>query len=133
MSADAERIIIEEIDKTMNDYIDRVLELCIRQLIDDGKVDTAQLIKTANINRTFLEKELVFPVDYAEVVNYGRRADSKMPPPKSLYDWVRRKLGVPQKDVPKVSFLIARAIGERGIEGTFFLENSIEQANKEFT
>lgn len=125
-------VFLDAMDDVMNDFIDRVLELCIQSLIDDGKVDTAQLIKTANVNRGYLVKQLVFPVNYASIVNYGRQANSQMPPPDALENWVRRKLGVPSKDVKRVAFAIAKSIAERGIQPTFFLENSVETARSEF-
>ena len=125
-------VFLQQIDSYLDDFMDRVFELCVQRLIDDGKLDTAKIVETANVNRSFLEKELVFPVSYASVVNYGRQANSQMPPPASLYNWVRRKLGVPEKDVKRVAYAIAKSIASRGIDPTFFLEDSIETAKSEF-
>ena len=120
------------VNARMDDLADLILENAVQQLIDDGKIDTGAIIKTANVNRGYLRKQVVFPMDYAEVVNYGRQPNSTMPPPSALYNWVRRKLGVSgEKQIRQTAFLIARAIGERGIEGTFFAENAIIQARAE--
>lgn len=132
MSYKSEQVILDLIDKKMNDFADRVLELAVQQLIDDGKIDTGTIIKTANINREYLHKEVTFPANYASIVNYGRSPNQKMPPPKELEIWVRRKLGVQgDKEIKRVSFAIAKAIGQRGIAGTFFVENAIQQARSE--
>jgi len=56
-----EEVVLEELDKVMNKFIDRVFELSQLNLVNDGKIDTGTLLKTANINRRFLEKEIVYP------------------------------------------------------------------------
>lgn len=124
-----QQVILDLLNAQMDDFADLILEIAVQNLIDDGKIDTGSIIKTAAVNREYCKKQVVFPVDYASVVNYGRQANSQMPPPSALYNWVRRKLGVQgEKEIKRVSFLIARAIGERGIQGTFFAENAVMEA-----
>lgn len=61
------------------------------------------------------------PLLYSEVMERGRRPGSPMPPPSAIATWVARKLG------PDVSpFVVARAIGRRGIQGRHMLEMAIE-------
>lgn len=127
-----QQIILDLVNAKMDDLADSILDKAVQNLIDDGKIDTGAIIKTANVNREYLNKQVVFPVNYAEVVNYGRQANSQMPPPSSLYNWIRRKLGVQgEKNIKRTAFAIAKSIGERGIEGTFFVENAITDARAE--
>jgi hypothetical protein len=65
---------------------------------------------------------------YAIVVHEGRKPGSKMPPPKALEPWVRKKLGVPADEVASVSFAVARKIAETGTEPTKFLEHPFRAA-----
>jgi len=74
------------------------------------------------------------PRKYALAVEQGR-APGKMPPPAALLGWVqrhtgtfsirtRRRLGGTSQAASdrSVAFLIARAIGRRGIKGRFFMK-----------
>lgn len=65
-------------------------------------------------------KKEVYPI----VMETGRRAGRKRPPPGVLDRWVRIRLGVPAKRVKSVAFLIGRKIGRRGIMGRFFLRKA---------
>ena len=75
------------------------------------------------------------PVKYAGVIEDGRRAGEKMPPPAALEAWVRRHLNVEyitkkgvakarkvrKDEAPGLAFIVARAIGKRGIKGKHIL------------
>ena len=124
-------VILEEIDKEMDKFADRIFELSQQRLVDDGKIDTATMFKTANINRKFLEKTIVYPALYSDIINYGRHPGS-MPPVEPLIKWVSRKLGITDiKKAKNVAWSIAIEIKRRGLEGTFFLDQSIDQATAE--
>lgn len=126
-----EDVILEEIDKEMNLFIDRVFELSQQRLVDDGKIDTGTMFKTANINREFLEKEIVYPALYADIIEFGRHPGS-MPPVEPLVKWVKRKLGITNdKKALNIAWGIAVEMKKRGLEGTFFLQQSIDQATSE--
>ena len=58
---------------------------------------------------------------YPSVMEFGRKP-GRMPPPSALERWVQLKLGVAQEDVPGVAYLVARAIGRKGIKGKKFME-----------
>lgn len=58
---------------------------------------------------------------YPNVMEFGRRAGAKMPPPQSLERWVYLKLGVPRSQVKRVSFVIARSIARKGIKAKKFM------------
>lgn len=61
---------------------------------------------------------------YAIVVHEGRKPGSQ-PPSKPLEPWVKKKLGVPAKEVASVAFLVARKIKMRGTRPTKFLEKPL--------
>lgn len=52
---------------------------------------------------------------YAGVIERGRRRGAKMPPPRVLEAWARRKLGLSDEEAKSASFAIARAIKRRGL------------------
>lgn len=123
---------IEAVDEILTDYVMRVFELSQENLISEEKIDTAMLFKTANINIDGNEKTIVYPANHASFVHDGRDKGS-MPPTQPLEGWVRRKLGIRDpKKVKRVAFAIAKAIEERGITQSPFLERAIDQSNKEF-
>lgn len=66
--------------------------------------------------------------NYALTVHEGRGPGKKMPPPKALEPWVRKKLGVPAKEVEGVAFVVARSIGIKGTKPTKFLEKPLLRA-----
>lgn len=58
------------------------------------------------------------PVAHAMAVETGRKP-GKQPPTERLLLWVRRKLGVSDKQARSVAFLVARKIGRKGTKGAF--------------
>jgi len=60
---------------------------------------------------------------YAIVIEKGRRAGRRPPPSHVLIQWVQDKLGVSARAAPRVAFLVARAIGIRGIAARPILGN----------
>lgn len=61
---------------------------------------------------------------YASVIEEGRRPNRRPPPSDALVPWVRRKLGVSRKEAKSVAYVVARAIGERGIPGKHILKTA---------
>lgn len=124
--------IYNELDKFMNNFIDRVFELSQRNLIAGDKIDTSTLLKTANINREFLNKTIIYPADYADSVEFGRNSGHPMYS-GWLHKWVKRKLGIKdEKKIKQISWAIAKAIEHRGIKPFPYLQPAIEQAKLEF-
>jgi hypothetical protein len=52
---------------------------------------------------------------YSPVIEYGRRAGSRMPPTGPIARWAQRKLGLSAKDAKNAAFAIAKSIAKRGI------------------
>lgn len=122
---DIETQILNQLDKIMDDLVDEIFTECQQKLIDDGKIDTGNIIKTANINRSFLEKEIIFPAIYADVIEFGRNPGSFVPI-APLERWVRRKLRITnEKKAKSVAFAISKSIKERGIQASPYVEPSL--------
>ena len=127
-----EDVIIKEFDKQMDAYIDRVFQLSQEKLIEDGKVDTGNLLQSGNVNRKLLDKEIVYATPYADVIEFGRLPGT-MPPVQALVKWIQRKLGIKnKKQAKKVAWAIAMAIKNRGMDASPYITPSFKQANQEF-
>ena len=70
--------------------------------------------------------ETVMGVPYGLALERGRKP-GKWPPRDAIALWVRRKLGVPEKEVDSVAFLIQRAIGQRGTRGAAMFYKAYEK------
>ena len=66
---------------------------------------------------------------YPSVMEFWRRP-GKAPPAKALERWVWLVLKPPKKMVRSVAFVVARAIGKRGIKGKRFLQKGWEQSRR---
>lgn len=117
----------------MDDIADAVFTKTQDIIVSDGKVDTANLLQTANINREYLSKSIVYPASYADVVNYGRSANSTPPPLEPLIAWVRRNLSVrDEAEARGIAFAIRQSIAQRGIEGIFFVERAVDDVVRSY-
>jgi len=125
--------LMEKIDKKVKLFADSVLLECHRKLTEDGKHDTGNLARTANINKIDTAKYvLTFPVNYASDVEFGR-LPGKWPYYKSLHRWVRRKLRITDKKKNRnVAWAIMQSIKQRGIEPYPFVQHSLEKVKSDF-
>ena len=65
------------------------------------------------------------PYPYPLVIEFGRKP-GKMPPPSALRRWVTLVLRPPANKVNGIAFVIARAIGRRGIKAKEPLKKAVE-------
>lgn len=132
-----EEAVIKEVDRWMDNLIDRIFELSQQNLItpdEKGRVkaDTGHLLKSGNVNRKVLEKEIVYNAPYSDVVEFGRTAGHPVNP-EWLHKWVRRKLGIKDEaEVKRAAWAIAKAIEKRGIAASPYLRRAAIQAFREF-
>lgn len=83
------------------------------------KVDTGALARGMQSEVRGLTGRVFNPLGYARAVDEGRRPGARMPPPAALVGWIRRH-------APGMSpFVLARAIGRRGIKGRFFMKAAL--------
>lgn len=126
-----ESIILEEIDKFMDDFIDRVFEHSQINLIEDGKVDTGTMLKSGNIQRAMLEKGITYSAPHSENVNYGTNPGTKVPL-DALAQWCKRKLQIKNEgEAWQTAKRIQGAIYRRGIAPTFILERAVNTTRQE--
>ena len=119
-----EDAVLKELDVFMDNLVDEIFADSQENLVKLDKVDTGFLLKSGNINRSFLEKEIVYTAPHASVVEFG--STPHMPPVDPLIKWARRKLGLNQKEANSAGWAIAMAIKERGIEQAPFLRPAME-------
>ena len=68
------------------------------------------------------------PYPYPVVMEYGRKPGAKMPPPSAIERWVHLVIKPPARQLKGVAYVVARAIGKRGIKGKFFLTNAVKNS-----
>jgi hypothetical protein len=118
-------MLMREIDKWMDKQIDEIFRESQENLVRDGKIDTSTLLKSGNINREFLDKEIVYTAVHSVPVEFGR-AEGSMPPVKPIQVWARRKLGIPEKEANSVGWAIAKSIEKRGIAPSPYLRPAVK-------
>jgi hypothetical protein len=94
-----------------------------------GAVDTEAFLKGWKVESSGLETAVRNRAKHAVFVEEGRKA-GRPPPVRALIPWVRRKLGPPTELLGAVAFLVARAIGRRGLWGRFILAGAIQKIDK---
>lgn len=120
---------LELLNKELQDFVDEVFRLSQENLVSEGKVDTANLLKSGNVDREFLKAKIRYSAPYADDVHFGRTPGS-MPPTDALLKWVRRKLNVQDdKKARRVAFAVAMAIKQRGIQEFPYLIMAAEKAD----
>lgn len=96
-------------------------------------------------NRTrYNQPSIIFTTDktktqqYADVVEFGRRAGARMPPIQPIKDWIKVKgirprnknggfIKATESEVDKMAWNIARSIAKRGIKPLYYFTDAIEQ------
>lgn len=90
---------------------------------DTGRLARSLAVEVDDLTaRVFFQNEQL----YFQVQEVGRRAGAPPPPSSALLPWMRRK-GID----PSLAFVIARAIGRRGLKGRFFMRRGAEAIQRE--
>ncbi len=84
--------------------------------------DTAALQRSIMTESKPLQARIHSNLAYHPVMEAGRRAGSRMPPPAALADWARRK------GFQGSLFVLARSIAPRGIKGRFYMRKAAKAA-----
>jgi hypothetical protein len=79
------------------------------------------------LSPVLMEGTVFSNLDYMSVIEKGRRPDKPPPPSSVLIRWVTIKLGVSPKQAPGVAYVVARAIGRRGLPAKRPLGNAIDK------
>jgi len=141
-----EDVVVDELDRVMNDFVDRVFQLSQENLTEphdktfkSGKTrnvittDTGALLRSGNVIRQKLAKKIIYSAPYADSIEFGSTTENVIP--QDLEKWVRRKVlknkGTPAQ-VAASSKNIANSLKRRGISPDPFLGPAISKARQEF-
>jgi len=113
----------DNLDKTIGEFTQAVVQEYKRNLRMDGKVASGNLINSIKV---YDDNSISLP-DYWVYVEYGRKK-GKFPPPLAIQKWVKEK----RLKFPGATFLISRAIARRGIKPGHQLEHAIEDVYNTF-
>jgi len=80
---------------------------------------------------------------YADVIEFGRKPNSKMPPVKAIEQWIRIKplklrnrqgefIKSTESAIKSAAYAIAKSIGEKGIEGIYYYQDAINDTWPEY-
>ncbi len=128
-----ERDVLNAINSRMDLVADKIFAKSQQNIIDKGIIDEGTLLKSGNINREFLSKEIVYPVPYAEEIEFGRTPGTE-PPFQAIADWVKRK-GLAKKEnaIYKITKNIVEDIKKNGKEPRPFMTPAIQAVRSELS
>ena len=116
----------------MDSYLDKVVDSIFSRsqenIIKNGSSDTGQMLQSGNVNRKFLEKEIVYSAPQSLWIEYGTE-----PHPVSkegrenIKRWASRKLGVSGKEADRVSWGIVKKINKEGSQAQPFVRPAIDE------
>jgi hypothetical protein len=97
-----------------------------------GAVHTGQYKRSWRAERTTTGARVYNSAGYAAIIEYGRRAGSRLPPTTLIARWAQRKLRLSPKQAAAAAFPIAKAIAKRGLRGRKVMTNMIPTITKGF-
>jgi hypothetical protein len=92
-----------------------------------GAVDTGSFLRGWKTRPTPTGGVLENVAPHSAVVEEGRRPNRRAPPSQVMYEWARRRLGLSDQEARRVAFLMARAVGRRGLRGRHILRDNMEE------
>ena len=131
--------------KALNDFGQKIVENYKAEL-EACNYQDGQLYRTLSYSVSTGTGGWVISVSleqYWKYIEAGRRAGAKMPPLDVIEKWINVRHIIPHSmtlksgktvipSVKQLSFLIARSIGQRGIQPRPFFKKSFEEAKREF-
>jgi len=116
------------IDSVMDEITDAIFSRSQENIMKNGSGDTGQMLQSGNVNRKFLEKEIVYSAPQSIWIEYGTD-----PHPVSkkgrenIQSWATRKLGVSGKEAERVSWGIVKKINREGSQAQPFVRPAIQE------
>jgi hypothetical protein len=111
-------------ERAVGDLVSDLTVLAEREARLAAPRDTGALARSIAGRATGLTGRVATSLVYAPVMEYGRTPGARMPPPAALAGWARRH-GFSGRGA---TFVLARAIGRRGIRGRFYMQRAREKA-----
>lgn len=130
----------ETID-VINQYGNAILRTYKDKLSKAG-YQQGELFKTSTYEITTNNTTIVVTLkleEYWKYIEYGRKANSKFPPPDVIRNWIEAKQIVPKPyngklpTLNQLTYLISRSIAKKGIKARPFLEDSVSEVIKTYT
>ena len=147
-----------EFDKILNEYAATVVEraqsnLRIKRRVRGkivNRVSSGTLLNSLiyKIKVRYGKPTIDFSVkgpagQYADVIEFGRKPNSKMPPVSAIEKWIRMKplklrnrqgefIKSTESAIKSAAYNIARSIGEKGIEGINYYGEAIDDTWDEY-
>jgi len=123
----ADYLEMKRIKAALIKYGDTIVELMKDELVKNKKVATGNLV---NEMKSYVEEEddraflYIDMPSYGRYVDSGRKPNSKMPPIKSIRDWINIKGIRPNKKMTQdqLAFVMAKSIGIKGVPAVPFLD-----------
>ena len=123
-------------DEAMDAMLDQIADVIFSEsqenIIRYGAVDTGFMLRSGNVNREFLEKEIIYSAPYAVTVEFGREPGS-MPPVQRIKKWLMRKFHLKEKEAENRAWAIAKKIEKSGTKARPFLRDAINVAKAQFS
>ncbi len=127
--------------KDINIYLDKSLMTIQSNIKVEAPVFEGQLRNSIHTERDNLIGRVISGVDYAVVLNEGRKPGATPPPSSSLIGWIRRSakgrswFAKMQSSYPKITlqsaaYILARSIGKKGFKNDFWdrgIDKSVRQ------
>ena len=120
-----EKEILDKIDNYLDKLIDDFHNEVIKNIIDMKIVNTGNLLRSVNIERNYLSKELIIDTPYVRVIEFGRMPGS-MPPVDRIKEWVlQKKFTNNEKEAKRIAWAISIDIKNNGLRPRPFFKKSI--------
>jgi len=115
-----------EADRVMDEVADFIFTRSQENIIKNGSIDTGFMLRSGNINRSFLNKEIIYSAPYSISIEMGS-------PPHSvsvdhIRKWAQRKLHLPFKKAKSAAYAISNKIAKKGTEPKPFMRPAIDAA-----
>ena len=122
--------VLKELDEKLNLIADFIFTKSQENIVANGSSDTGFLLRSGQVIKTFLEKRIQYIAPHEPFIEYGTH-----PHPvgaNKLVGWVRRKLGLADKEAMSVAYAIANKIRVEGTDPQSFLRNARDIAIQKY-
>ena len=124
----SERETLKELDENIRKIAEEVLVMAKRNLILAKKYVFGWLYMSGEVKKIFDGcHEVQFLCDYASVVEFGRRAGSRMPPREPVLMWLMAKFNMTLDEASKREYAVRLKIAKEGIEPYPFLRMAVNE------
>ena len=116
------------LDHYLDDLADAIFARSQENIVKAGMTDKGTLLVTANINRNYLNKEIVYPVEYAVWLEWGTLPHAVSAKGRqNIAEWAQRKLGLSEKESQSAAWGICQKIRRHGQEPRPFLRPAVDE------